>query len=98
MALNATMRGLLEKMIDIQVKDAKGMAASARMPEFKKKMSLTSEGDFLVGMAFGSIFHSFSTAYRSAYGRMPSEEEVQEISDIIIKRMAEVRNAIFNAG
>jgi hypothetical protein len=49
-------------------------------------------------MAFGSIFHSFSTAYRSAYGRMPSEEEVQEISDIITKRMAEVRNAIFNAG
>ena len=71
----------------------------------KKGLMINNDYDFVMGQVFSSIISAFSIYYMNKLGKsliLPTTEQlessIQEAVDIIIRRIPEVRIAIFNCG
>ena len=98
MAIDATMRGLLEQYIDSIVIAIPNIEQTFFDPPKKAQLQIQNEKDFALGVALGNIQNAFLTSFVSIQARYPNLEEIEEISNIIIRRMPEIRNAISSAG
>jgi hypothetical protein len=49
-------------------------------------------------VALGNIQNAFLTTFVSLQARYPTPEELEEISNVIFKRIPEIRDAILSAG
>jgi hypothetical protein len=98
MAIDATMRGLLEQYIDSIVIAIPNIVRVFFDPSKKAQLQIQDEKDFALGIALGNIQNAFLTSFVSIQARYPTLEELAEISNIIFKRTAEIRNTIFSVG
>jgi hypothetical protein len=98
MAIDATMRGLLEQYIDSIVIAIPNIVRVFFDPSKKAQLQIQNEKDFALGIALGNIQNAFLTSFVSIQARYPTLEELSEISNIIFKLTAEIRSAIFSAG
>ena len=95
MVLTAVDRGFLESFIDKIIIEAKKDAKSFADEKTRKAFHIKNSEDFVFGVAYGKINASFSGYYAAFHQRPPDAEELVEISDIIIRRLPEVRKSIF---
>ena len=98
MVLNEQMRGSLEKTIDHTILKIPKIVRMARTVSAAKEFQVKNPDDFALGLAWGYIIRAFSVHYATKYHGMPSEEEMNELSDIVIKRTKEIKEAIFKCG
>jgi hypothetical protein len=98
MVIDATMRGLLEQYIDSIVIAIPNIEQTFFDPPKKAHLQIQDEKDFALGVALGNIQNAFLTSFVSIQARYPNPEEIEEISDIIFKRIPEIRNSISSAG
>jgi hypothetical protein len=96
MAIDATMRGLLEQYID-SIVIAIPNIVKVFSDRANKALQIQNENDFAFGVALGNIQNAFLTTFVSIQARYPSPEEIAEINDVISKRAPEIRTAISSA-
>lgn len=95
MAIDATMRGVLEQYIDSIVIAIPNIVKVFFDPS-NKALQIGDENDFAFGVALGNIQNAFLTSFVSLQARYPNLEEIEEINNIISKRAPEIRNAILS--
>lgn len=105
MGLSVDDRGMLEKIIDAQIKQIPKYVEFARDEHVKKGLMLNSDYDFVMGQAYNGIVSSFSSYYFNKITTMLTilnveefKNQMQEIVNVIINRMPEIRKAIFDCG
>ncbi|MFL6391995.1 MAG: hypothetical protein ACJ71E_08105, partial [Nitrososphaeraceae archaeon] len=86
MAIDATMRGLLEQYIDSIVIAIPNIEQTFFGPPKKAQLQIQNK-DFALGVALGNIQNAFLTSFVSIQARYPNPEEIEEISNIIFKRI-----------
>jgi hypothetical protein len=98
MVIDATMRGVLEQYIDSIVIAIPNIIRVFFDPSKKARLQIQNENDFVLGVALGNIQNAFLTTFVSTQARYPTQEELTEISNVIFKRIPEIRDAIFSTG
>jgi len=98
MVLDAEMRGNLEKVIDNAISKIPKTVDMARTVTAVRELQIKNPDDFALGLAWGDIIRAFSERYALKHSGLPSEEETSEISDIVMKRTKEIKEAIFKCG
>ncbi len=96
MAIDATMRGLLEQYIDSMVIAIPNIVKVFFDPS-NKALQIQDENDFAFGVALGNIQNAFLTTFISMQARYPDEEEIAQINSIISKRVSEIRSSVSSA-
>ncbi len=96
MAIDATMRGLLEQYIDSIVIAIPNIVKVFFDPS-NKALQIHDENDFAFGVALGNIQNAFLTTFISIQARYPDQEEIEQINSIISKRVSDIRNSISSA-
>jgi hypothetical protein len=96
MAIDATMRGLLEQYIDSIVIAIPNIVKVFFDPS-NKVLQIQDGNDFAFGVALGNIQNAFLTTFVSIQARYPDQGEIAEINSIISKHVPEIRNSISNA-
>ena len=96
MAIDATMRGVLEQYIDSIVIAIPNIIKVFFDPS-NKVLQIQYKNDFAFGVALGNIQNAFLTSFISLQARYPDPEEIAEINDMISKRAPEIRNSISSA-
>src|SRR5919199_6178463 len=94
MAIDAIMRGLLEQYIDSIVIAIPNIVKVFFDPSKKARLQIQNENDFALGVALGNIQNAFLTTFVSTQARYPNPEELTDISNVIFKRIPEIRDAI----
>jgi hypothetical protein len=98
MSLNPEIRGVLDLLIDGVISQVAVFAKSFLDPKTTSRLHIKSSNDFSSGVAVGMIVAEFNTLFISTYGRGTSEQELSEVSQVILRRMPEIRDAVFRAG
>ena len=98
MVLDQTMRGTLEQIIDSMIKEIPRLVRVLFEPSQKAQLHIQNEKDFALGIALGGIYQTFSVFFLSVQKRYPNDQESSEIRNIILRRTAELRDAIFSTG
>lgn len=98
MPLEIEARGLLDTYIDQMVAKVPEILRIYRDPEVKRLYQIKEENDFVLGILLGAISYGYAGAFMIAYHRTLTPEEVLDVKGVVIKRAAELRNAMFNAG
>ena len=99
MVLNQFDRGMLEIFIDNMVMQATTEVKFYRIPHVKSSLQILREEDFVYGMVYGKIWQFFISYYTQAHPlTLPTQEEIDEVLGVILKRIREVKEAIFHAG
>jgi hypothetical protein len=93
MAIDATMRGVLEQYIDSIVIAIPNIVKVFFDPS-NKALQIHDENDFAFGVALGNIQNAFLTTFVSIQARYP---DPAEINNMISKRAPEIRNSISSA-
>ena len=94
MVLTTVDRGVLETFIDRVINTAKKDAKTFADEMTRKAFHINNTEDFVFGIAFGAINASFSSYYFTSHQRPPDVEELVEISDIITRRLPEIKKSI----
>lgn len=95
MVLTPEDRGIIEMIIDQIVKTGKNQKKDMLNPKVKQALHLKSPEDFVFGMFYGELNSSISSYFTTVKRRMPDLVELAEITDIILKRLPEIRNSIY---
>ncbi|MCE9651496.1 MAG: hypothetical protein K8Q89_00290 [Nitrosarchaeum sp.] len=95
MGLNEFDRGSLDKIIDQAINHSKENLNMFIDPKVKQGFHLTNVEDFVFGMVYDEIFHKFGNHFTTFNRRLPNQSENDEIVQVIIKRLAEIRQAIY---
>jgi len=93
MVLGDQIRGKVEKIIDEVISGIPKNVDMARTISAAKEFQIKNPDDFALGIAWGVILRAISECYVTMYDRVPSE-----VSDIVIKRTKEIKEAIFKCG
>ena len=93
MAIDATMRGVLEQYIDSIVIAIPNIVKVFFDPS-NKALQIHDENDFAFGVALGNIQNAFLTTFVSMQARYPNPEEIAEINNMISRRVSETGNSI----
>jgi hypothetical protein len=97
MPLDARFRGYLEKIIDGTLEAVPKFVQAVRHP--KQNQGVSREPDeYAYGFVQGYIYASLRMAFIASKKREPNDEELNEIVEVIARRGAEIREAIFRAG
>jgi len=94
MVLTAVDRGVLETLIDKTINEAKMDAKTFADENMKKAFHINNTEDFVFGLAYGGINASFSGYFTTSHRTLPSAEELTEITDIILRRLPEIKKSI----
>jgi hypothetical protein len=98
MVKGAAMRGVLEQYIDSIVIAIPNIVQVFFDYSNKSQLQIQNENDFVLGVALGNIQNAFLTTFVSLQARYPTPDELEEISNVIFKRIPEIRDAILSAG
>jgi hypothetical protein len=98
MALNELARSLINENIDFAIKDIPRMILLFRQPEMKSEIQYKDETDFILGLMWGRTTMIFSTNFKYIFKRKLTAEEEDEVNMILLKRIRELRKAIFSIG
>jgi|SRR5215216_1156771 hypothetical protein len=98
MVLDQMARGMLEKYIDRVIRGIPYLMSRFRKKDVKDILQYGNEEDFLYGTVYGAIVWGYTDQFQILFQRKPTQEEVFEMQTIIVKRMREVKDAIFKAG
>jgi|SRR5688572_10957289 hypothetical protein len=98
MSLDELARGMLEKYIDKVISGIPYLMPRYREKQFKDLLQFKNEDDFLQGSVYGGISWGYADQFYLLFKRTPTQEEILEIQTIIIKRMREVKDAMFKTG
>ena len=90
-------RGFLEQQIDQAIEGIPKIMKSLR-DNLKTRYMIKNEHDFALGYAISQVYHIFGLYFLDKWNRRPTETEEDEITNHIDKRVAEMRDAIFNCG
>ena len=94
MVLTTIDRGALETFIDRIIKKAKKDAKTFADERARKAFHINNSEDFVFGLAYGGINSSFSGYFESLHQRQPDAEELEQITNIILRRLPEIKKAI----
>lgn len=99
MGLDPTDRGLLEKHIDAQIKGIPALMKTMRSSEMKKFLQVKDESEVVFGMVLGAVLEKFYFYYTlSKFSQQVPLDIMVEIIDIVMRRAAEIKDAIFKCG
>ncbi len=98
MPINPSHRGTLEQLIDQAIKDMQATVQFVRSDRYSKIIKDKDGDDFVLGFVVGRIDTTFKATYIATFGRLLSNEEIQEIESIIYNRIDELKEAIFKCG
>ena len=98
MALDNDDRAYLEKTIDTTVGQVPGIVQMARDEGYQKHAQIKEADDFVLGFATGIIYGRFVQYFVAIHRRQLSDEETTEGNQVILRRMREIKDAIFNCG
>ncbi len=98
MVLNAEDRGFLENIIDKQIKEVNVVIEIARSEPNKKEWQIKNDADFTLGWVLGVIFNDFAFYFSHFHKTMMDQEQVDQVIEIISKRVREIKEAIFKCG
>lgn len=98
MVLDEYDRGYLENLIDREIKLVPSTMELARMPRYQKEWQIKSDADLVLGWAVGDIFTGFGMYYANLHKETLPPEDLDQAVDIVIKRVREIREAIFKCG
>jgi len=88
----------VEKCIDNEIVRMETVIGIARNESNKKEWNIKNEADFALGWAIGSVITNF-THYYIAFHKVPlNKEGLDQSTEIITKRIREIKEAIFNCG
>lgn len=98
MELNTETRELLEKIIDNVVGNIDRTVKLFLKTGSKEQLYIQNENDFVLGVIVGIIQQTFLPFFFSVHERIPNEQENSEITNVIFRKLAEVRDSIFKTG
>ena len=98
MVLSIEDRGFLEQFIDQAIKEIPQLIPLYREPKVKSMLHLQTVEDYALGQMNGYVIGSLVASFVYRNLRKPTQEEMQEIMNIINKRIGEFREAIFKQG
>ncbi len=98
MTLDNEDRAYLEKTIDTTVGQVPGIVQMARIEDYHKHGQYKEADDFVLGFATGIIYGRFVQYFVAVHQRQLSDEETTEGNRVILRRMREIKDAIFNCG
>jgi hypothetical protein len=94
MVLHETDREMLEKEIDLFVKNIPHEIHVHIYRDIEGLLQVKEVGDFVLGLGIGYIICPFLSKYVSKHGRKPTDEEFKDIRIIIVNHANEIREAI----
>jgi len=98
MVLDDKDRGFLENIIDNVISQIPSTVDMARTISKVRQFQIENPNDFVLGMAWGEIFKTFSGYYAQIHSRVMTDEESNKVADIIENRTKEIKEAIFKCG
>ena len=98
MALDDEDRAFLEKTIDTILKQVPVIVQMARDEGYQKHSQYKEADDFVLGFATGMIYGAFIQYFVARQQRQPTDDEVTEANQVILRRMREIKDAIFKCG
>jgi hypothetical protein len=90
--LDDKMRGVLDHLIDRTTISFHTLMSSIRID--KADFHIQNESDYAMGLAHGMILTGFISDFRTHYNREPNQEEMIEVSKVLLNRTRELREAI----
>ena len=86
------MRGALDQLIDRTTISFHTLMSSIRID--KADFHIQNESDYAMGLAHGMILTGFISDFKTHYNREPNQEEMIEVSKVLLNRTRELREAI----
>jgi hypothetical protein len=87
MSLDTTTKALIEQLIERKLAMIPVVASMIRLSNKENSLSYTNETDFSYGFVYCEILTSCLSFITSNYARIPEEEEMNEVKNIISLRM-----------
>ena len=87
-------RGTLEGIIDHVIKSAKSHSKIVDS-EFSKELHLEKPTDFVFGMIIGEVTTAFGSYYNQVHDQFIDDTINKEVAQIIIRRLPEIRQAVY---
>ena len=84
----------LEEIIKLSTLEAQKIVRSYGNREILSAMKIENIQDFAFGACYALISHIFPEYFTKANNHKPNQEEMNEISQIIIQKLPEIRNSI----
>jgi hypothetical protein len=97
MPLNEILRGILERKIDEGIASIPTLIAIFRQGNITQLGVKTLE-DYIFGLIHGNIIGQFETIYKVMYFQNLTPDITQEVTNIVLRRSREIREAIFRQG
>jgi len=97
-ALDNDDRAYLEKTIDRTIIQVPSIVRMSRFENYQKHAQYKDADDFVLGFATGAIYGGFSEYFVARHQRMTNDDEVTEVNQVVLRRMREIKDAIFNCG
>lgn len=98
MSLDERARGELEHLIDFNIQNVPMLVKSLFSPQTRAEWQIQNQNDFLTGYVVGIIRQGYIDFFNRVYERLPNQQELLEINDIIYRRTRDIREAIFKVG
>jgi hypothetical protein len=90
--LDDKMRRVLDQLIDRTTISFHTLMSSIRID--KADFHIQNESDYAMGLAHGMILTGFISDFKTHYNREPNQEEMIEVSKVLLNRTRELREAI----
>jgi hypothetical protein len=90
--LDDKMRRVLDQLIGRTTISFHTLMSSIRID--KANFHIQSESAYAIGLAHGMILTGFISDFKTHYNREPNQEEMIEVSKIVLNRTKELREAI----
>ena len=87
MSIDPTTRTLIEQLIDRKITMIPVVASMIRQSNKENRLYYNNESDFIYGFVYCEILSSCLSFVTANYTRIPDEEEMNEIKNIISARM-----------
>ena len=91
--LDEKMTGVLDQLFNRAIISLRTLMSSLRMG--KADFQIQNESDYAIGLAHGIIITGFVSYFNTYNKREPNQEELIEVSKVLSKRTAELREAVF---
>ena len=98
MVLDEYDRGFLENLIDREIKEVPDTMEMARMPRYQKEWQIQSDADLVLGWTVGVIIAIFGMYYSGLHKKSLPPEDLEQAVGIVLKRVREIKEAIFKCG
>lgn len=95
MGLSSEDRSFIEKTIDHTKKSIKNDSLEFHLPKVKQALQIENSQDFVFGMAYGEILQAFSDNFVMHHNRIATKDEINELNEVIMRRLKEIREVIF---